>query len=38
LTYVVTDLTAGTWYFAITAYTNSGTESAQSNVGKKTIT
>lgn len=38
LTYDVTNLTSGTWYFAITAYTNSGTESAKSNVGSKTIT
>lgn len=38
LTYDVTNLSSGTWYFAITAYTNSGTESAKSNVGSKTIT
>jgi len=37
LTYVVTNLEAGTWYFAVTAYTNNGTESSLSNVGKKTI-
>ncbi|HZT02721.1 MAG TPA: fibronectin type III domain-containing protein [Steroidobacteraceae bacterium] len=38
LTYVVANLQAGTWYFAVTAYTNTGIESSQSNVGKKTIT
>jgi len=38
LTYVVTNLTAGTWYFAIEAYTNTGLQSAKSNVGSKTIT
>jgi len=38
LTYVVANLQAGTWYFAVTAYTNAGIESSQSNVGKKTIT
>lgn len=38
LTYDVTNLTSGTWYFAITAYTNTGEESAKSNVGSKTIT
>jgi hypothetical protein len=38
LTYVVANLQAGTWYFAVTAYTNSGIESSDSNVGKKTIT
>ena len=38
LSYLVTNLGSGTWYFAITAYTNSGTESAKSNVGSKTIT
>lgn len=37
VSYVVTGLTAGTWYFAISAYTNSGLESAISNVGSKTI-
>ncbi len=38
LSYVVTNLTTGTWYFAMTAFTNSGQESAKSNVGSKTIT
>lgn len=37
VSYVVTNLAAGTWYFAITAYTNTGQESAKSNVGSKTI-
>jgi len=37
LTYTVTNLSAGTWYFAITAYTNTGLESPKSNVGSKTI-
>jgi hypothetical protein len=36
-TYVVNGLTSGTYYFAVTAYTADGTESAQSNVGTKTI-
>lgn len=37
LSYVVTGLAAGTWYFAITAFTSTGEESAKSNVGSKTI-
>lgn len=36
-TYVVTNLTAGTWYFAMSAYTNTGLASPMSNVGSKTI-
>jgi hypothetical protein len=36
--YVISNLSAGTWYFGIIAYTNSGLESAMSNVGSKTIT
>ena len=36
-TYVVSGLATGTYYFAVTAYTSAGTESAQSNVGSKTI-
>jgi hypothetical protein len=36
-TYVVTDLFPGKWYFAVSAYTTSGTESAPSNVASKTI-
>jgi hypothetical protein len=35
--YVVEQLTSGTWYFAIKAYTSDGTESANSNVASKTI-
>lgn len=38
LTYVVSNLGTGTWYFAISAYTNTGGESGMSNVGSKTIT
>jgi hypothetical protein len=34
--YVVPDLAAGTWYFAVRAYTTSG-ESVNSNTGSKTI-
>lgn len=37
LTYVVNNLGAGTWYFAIAAYTNAGLTSPMSNVGSKTI-
>jgi hypothetical protein len=37
LTYVVSNLSAGTWYFAVAAYTNTGLVSAMSNVGSKTI-
>lgn len=36
-TYVVDDLAAGTWYFAVKAYTSAGAESALSNVASKTI-
>jgi hypothetical protein len=35
--YLVTNLSSGTWYFGITAYTTSGIESGLSNVGQKTI-
>jgi hypothetical protein len=35
--YVVDNLTAGTWYFAIKAYTSSGSESAASSVASKSI-
>ena len=35
--YLVTNLSSGTWYFAITAYTANGMESRPSNVGHKTI-
>lgn len=37
LTYVVTGLGTGTWYFGIAAYTNTGLESGMSNIGSKTI-
>jgi len=36
-TYVVSGLASGTYYFAVTAYASDGTESAQSDVGSKTI-
>jgi len=36
--YVVTGLTAGTWYFAVAAYTNTGLQSAYSSVVSKSIT
>jgi hypothetical protein len=35
--YVVDDLGAGTWYFAVKAYTSTNAESAISNVASKTI-
>ncbi|MGC8518708.1 MAG: putative Ig domain-containing protein [Steroidobacteraceae bacterium] len=35
--YVIGGLTSGTWYFAVTAYTTTGTESSLSNVASKTI-
>ena len=35
--YVVKDLYPGTWYFAVSAYTTSGAESALSSVASKTI-
>ena len=37
VTYDVTGLNAGNWYFAIRAYNSSGAESANSNVVSKTI-
>ena len=36
-TYVVKDLYPGKWYFAVSAYTASGAESALSGVASKTI-
>ena len=36
-TYVVTGLSPGTWYFAVSAYTTGGAEGGLSNVGSKTI-
>lgn len=35
--YVITNLSSGTWYFGVTAYTTNGTEGDMSNVGSKTI-
>jgi hypothetical protein len=35
--YVVDNLASGTWYFALKAYTTSGSESASSTVGSKSI-
>ena len=35
--YVLTNLSSGTWYFAVTAYTTTGTMGNMSNVGSKTI-
>ena len=35
--YVVDNLASGTWYFALKAYTSSGSESATSTVGSKRI-
>ncbi len=35
--YVVENLTAGTWYFAVRAYSTSGSESAPSNTASKTV-
>jgi hypothetical protein len=36
-TYVVKDLFPGMWYFAVSAYTTSGTESAPTTVASKKI-
>jgi hypothetical protein len=36
-TYVVGNLSSGTWYFGIAAYTTTGVDSAMSNVGSTTI-
>ena len=35
--YVVTNLSSGTWYFALSAYTTASVESAKSAVVAKTI-
>lgn len=35
--YVVSDLSAGTWYFAVRAYTSNGSESSNSTTRSKTI-
>jgi hypothetical protein len=37
-TYMVAPLTAGTWYFAVSAYTTKGVQGQLSNVASKTIT
>lgn len=37
-TYTVTNLTAGTWFFGVKAYTTQGTESALSNVVSRALT
>lgn len=36
-TYVATDLSAGTWYFSVAAYTSSGLQGNLSNVASKTV-
>jgi Fibronectin type III domain len=36
-TYTVTGLTAGTYYFAVSAYNSAGVDSSLSNIGQKTI-
>ena len=35
--YLVSNLSSGTWYFGLTAYTSTGMESSLSNIGQKTI-
>jgi hypothetical protein len=35
--YTLTNLTSGTWYFAVTAYTSTGMQSSMSNVASKSI-
>jgi hypothetical protein len=35
--YVISGLTAGTWYFAATAYNTSGVQSAMSDIGSKAV-
>jgi hypothetical protein len=35
--YTVTGLAAGTWYFAVAADAQDGTQSAMSNIGSKTF-
>lgn len=37
MTYTINGLGTGTWYFAVSAYTNAGEESGLSAVGSKTI-
>jgi hypothetical protein len=35
--YLVSNLSSGTWYFGLTAYTSTGVESSLSNIGRTTI-
>ena len=35
--YTVSNLSSGTWYFGVTAYTTDGTESGMSNLGSKQV-
>lgn len=35
--YVISDLSAGTWYFAVRAYSSNGSESTNSNTGSKAV-
>jgi len=37
LTYVISGLSSGTWYFAVAADASDGTQSAHSSLGSKTI-
>lgn len=37
VSYVLTNLSSGTWYFAVSAYTSAGTQSSLSSVASKTI-
>jgi hypothetical protein len=37
LTYVLSNLSPGTWYFAVTAYTSANVQSNQSGVASNTI-
>lgn len=37
LAYTINNLASGTWYFGVTAYTSSGSQSALSNLGSKAI-
>jgi hypothetical protein len=36
-TYIVANLSPGTWYFTVSAYTSSGAQGLLSNIGTKTI-
>jgi hypothetical protein len=37
ISYEITGLTSGTWYFAVAADATDGTQSAMSDIGSKTI-